>query len=158
MENYRKKFIRNDRFKKIPSEADAVIKRATSGSRAIGSRPLQYTVSRFTNKPNIVYSRLICSTETYINLKLLGPLVNLATPPDRTLLQLSRESLLYANAMYYSQWCNWQGGRRANRPHGKLKCKNRSLTSHAVYVVFSILWLSVGCCVFAFLGVFRVPV
>jgi len=40
MENYRKSFIRNNRFKKISSEPDAVIKRATSGSQAIGSRPL----------------------------------------------------------------------------------------------------------------------
>jgi len=38
METYRKSFIRNNRVKKIPSEPDAVIKRATSGSRAIGSR------------------------------------------------------------------------------------------------------------------------
>jgi len=40
MENYRKSFIQNNRVKKISSEPDAVIKRATSGSRAIGSRPL----------------------------------------------------------------------------------------------------------------------
>ena len=40
METYRKSFIRNNRVKKIPSEPDAVIKRATSGSRAIGSQPL----------------------------------------------------------------------------------------------------------------------
>jgi len=33
-------FIRNNRVKKISSEPDAVIKRATSDSRAIGSRPL----------------------------------------------------------------------------------------------------------------------
>jgi len=37
-----KSFIRNNRVtvKKISSESDAVIKRARSGSRAIGSRPL----------------------------------------------------------------------------------------------------------------------
>jgi len=35
-----KSFTRNNRVKKISSEPDAVIKRATSGSRAIGSRPL----------------------------------------------------------------------------------------------------------------------
>jgi len=40
MENYRKSFIRNNRVKKITSEPDAIIKRATSGSRAIGSPPL----------------------------------------------------------------------------------------------------------------------
>jgi len=40
MENYRKSFIRTNRVKKISREPDAVIKRATSGSRAIGSRPL----------------------------------------------------------------------------------------------------------------------
>ena len=42
MESYRKSFIRNrnNRVKKISSEQDAVIKRATSSSRAIGSRPL----------------------------------------------------------------------------------------------------------------------
>jgi len=37
IENYRKCFIRNNRVKKISSEPDAVIKRATSGSRAVGS-------------------------------------------------------------------------------------------------------------------------
>jgi len=36
-ENYRKSFIRNNRVKKISSEPDAAIKRATSGSRVIGS-------------------------------------------------------------------------------------------------------------------------
>jgi len=41
-ENYRKSFIPNNRVKKISSESDPVIKRATSGSRAIGSRPLDY--------------------------------------------------------------------------------------------------------------------
>jgi len=40
MENYRKSFIRNNRVKKISSEPDAVVKRTTSDSRAIGSRPL----------------------------------------------------------------------------------------------------------------------
>jgi len=40
MENYRKRFIRNNRIKKISSEPDDVIKRATSGSQVIGSRPL----------------------------------------------------------------------------------------------------------------------
>jgi len=40
MENYRKSFIRNNCVKKTSSEPDAVIKRATSGSQAIGSRPL----------------------------------------------------------------------------------------------------------------------
>jgi len=35
MENYRKSFNRNDRFKKISNEPDAVIKRATSGLQAI---------------------------------------------------------------------------------------------------------------------------
>jgi len=41
-DNYRKRFIRSNRVKKIPSEPDAVIiKRATSGSRAIVSRPLR---------------------------------------------------------------------------------------------------------------------
>jgi len=39
VENYRKSFIGNNRVK-ISSEPDAVIKRATSGSRAIGPRPL----------------------------------------------------------------------------------------------------------------------
>ena len=39
MENYRKSLIRNNRVKKISSELDAVIKRATSDSRATGSRP-----------------------------------------------------------------------------------------------------------------------
>jgi len=38
IENYRKSFIRNNRVKNTSSEPDAVIKRATSGSRAIGSR------------------------------------------------------------------------------------------------------------------------
>ena len=38
MENYRKSLIRNNRVKKISSELDAVIKRATSDSRATGSR------------------------------------------------------------------------------------------------------------------------
>jgi len=42
MENYRKSFIRNNRVEKISSEPDALIKRATSGSRAIGYRPLGY--------------------------------------------------------------------------------------------------------------------
>jgi len=36
-ENYRKSFLRRNRVNKISSEPDAVIKRATSGSRAIGS-------------------------------------------------------------------------------------------------------------------------
>jgi len=40
MESYRKSFIRNNRVKKISNEPDAVIKTATSGPRAIGSRPL----------------------------------------------------------------------------------------------------------------------
>jgi len=40
MENYRKRFIRNNRLKKISSEPDSVVKRGTSGSRTIGSRPL----------------------------------------------------------------------------------------------------------------------
>ena len=44
MENNRKSFIRNNRVKKIASEPDAVIKKATSGSRAIGSRLLLYSV------------------------------------------------------------------------------------------------------------------
>jgi len=44
MENYRKSFIRNNRVKKISSEPDAVIRRATSGSRGIGSRSLAYNV------------------------------------------------------------------------------------------------------------------
>jgi len=35
-------FIRNNRVKKISSEPDAVIQRATYGSRAIGSRPLHW--------------------------------------------------------------------------------------------------------------------
>jgi len=35
-----KSFIRTIRVKKMSSEPDAVIKRATSGSRAIVSRPL----------------------------------------------------------------------------------------------------------------------
>jgi len=43
-ENNRKSFIRNNRVKKISSEPDAVIKRATSGSRAIGSRPLSFSL------------------------------------------------------------------------------------------------------------------
>jgi len=47
MENYRKSFIRNNRVKKISSKPDAVIKRTTSGSRAIGSRPLGYPVNDF---------------------------------------------------------------------------------------------------------------
>jgi len=42
VEYYRKSFIRDNRVKKISSEPDAVIKRATSDSRAIGSRPLDY--------------------------------------------------------------------------------------------------------------------
>jgi len=37
-------FIRNNDGMKISSEPDAVINRATSGSRAIGSRPLTYAV------------------------------------------------------------------------------------------------------------------
>ena len=41
MENCRKSFIRNNHVKKISSEPDAVIKRATSDSRAIGSRVLR---------------------------------------------------------------------------------------------------------------------
>jgi len=40
MENYRKSFIHKNRVKKTSSEPDAVHKRATSGSRAIGSPPL----------------------------------------------------------------------------------------------------------------------
>ena len=41
MESYSKSFIRNNSVKKISSEPDAVIKKATtSGSRAIGSRLL----------------------------------------------------------------------------------------------------------------------
>jgi len=44
IENYRKSFIRNNRVKKISSESDALIKRATSGSRAIGYRPLDYSI------------------------------------------------------------------------------------------------------------------
>jgi len=45
MDNYRKSFIHNNHVKKISSEPDAVTKRATSSSRAIGSRPLGYTIS-----------------------------------------------------------------------------------------------------------------
>jgi len=42
-ENYRKRFIRSNHVKKISSEPDAVIKRATSGWRAIGSHsPLEH--------------------------------------------------------------------------------------------------------------------
>jgi len=37
--NYRKSFICNNRVKKISRKPDAVIKRAISGSRTIGSRP-----------------------------------------------------------------------------------------------------------------------
>jgi len=39
MENYIS-FIHNNRVKKISIEPAAIIKRATSGSRATGSRPL----------------------------------------------------------------------------------------------------------------------
>jgi len=39
-----KNFISNNRVKKVSSEPDAVIKRDTSGSRAIGSRPLLYFI------------------------------------------------------------------------------------------------------------------
>jgi len=46
MENYRKRFIRYNRVEKISSEPDAVIKIATSDSRAIGSRPLVYSNKR----------------------------------------------------------------------------------------------------------------
>jgi len=45
MEIKRKSLTRHNRVKKISSEPDAIIKRATSGSRAIGSRPLFYIVS-----------------------------------------------------------------------------------------------------------------
>jgi len=38
--NYRKSSIRNNFVKKRSGEPDAVIKRATFGSRATGSRPL----------------------------------------------------------------------------------------------------------------------
>jgi len=41
-----KSFIRNNRVKKMSSEPDAVIKRATSDSRAIGSRPLLWNMRR----------------------------------------------------------------------------------------------------------------
>jgi len=40
MENNGRSFIRSNRVKKISSEPDAIIKRATSGSQAMGSRPL----------------------------------------------------------------------------------------------------------------------
>jgi len=43
----RKSFIRNNRVKKISSEPDAVIKRTTSGSRVIGSRPQVYGSAYF---------------------------------------------------------------------------------------------------------------
>jgi len=39
MENYRKRFIHNNRVKKISSEPDGVIKRATSGSQAWVAEP-----------------------------------------------------------------------------------------------------------------------
>jgi len=45
-EDYRNSFIRNNRAKKISSEPDAAIKRATSGSRATCSRPLVYSITR----------------------------------------------------------------------------------------------------------------
>jgi len=51
MGNYRKSFIRNNHVKKLSSEPDAVIKRATSGSRAIGSRPLFCDLSSATDEP-----------------------------------------------------------------------------------------------------------
>jgi len=41
LENYRNNFISNNRVKKILSDPDAVIKKAISGSRAIGFRPLE---------------------------------------------------------------------------------------------------------------------
>jgi len=44
-----KSFIRNNRVKKISSETDAVSKRATSGSQAIGSRPLTLALSALTS-------------------------------------------------------------------------------------------------------------
>jgi len=40
MENYKKRYIHNNRVKKISSKPDAVIKRATFASQAIGSLPL----------------------------------------------------------------------------------------------------------------------
>jgi len=50
MKNYRKSLICDNRAKKISSEPDAVIKRVTSGSRAIGSRPLLYHLDQ-SNRP-----------------------------------------------------------------------------------------------------------
>jgi len=44
MENYRKSFILKNRVEKISSEPDALIKRATFDSRAIGYRPLGYSL------------------------------------------------------------------------------------------------------------------
>ena len=62
-ENYRTSFIRNNRVKKMSSESDAVIKRATSGSRAIGSRPLTQRLRKITK----IY------LATNIQLKLTAP-------------------------------------------------------------------------------------
>jgi len=44
MKNHRKSFIHNN-DKKISSEPDAVFKRATCGSQAIGSQPLHYSIT-----------------------------------------------------------------------------------------------------------------
>ena len=74
MENYRKSLIRNNRVKKISSKPDAVIRRATSGSRAIGSRPLVYAVrSRFdgtTFIPACIVSREMKALRKYLKISL----------------------------------------------------------------------------------------
>jgi len=54
--NYRKSLIRNNRVKKISTEPDAVIKRATSGSRAIGSPPLACRLHCWTMNLGIIGS------------------------------------------------------------------------------------------------------
>jgi len=59
--------MRNNRVKKISSEPDAVIKRATPGSRAIGSRPLIYAIPNVLQheQPDMVESHQLHSHSDY---------------------------------------------------------------------------------------------
>ena len=72
MENYGESFIRNrnNRVKKISSEPDAVIKRATSGSRAIGSRPMPYAIVSSRSSCGSIVNRCECVANSRYTKKL----------------------------------------------------------------------------------------
>jgi len=62
-----------------------------------------------------------------------------------------RDSLLYVNTIYHSQWRNFPGEEGRITP-GKLNVK---AVPHITYIsVLAFSWVSVGCCFCVFFGLF----